>query len=156
MQRQPQPIREIDACSLLTSGEIESVQGEPLQNTIPSKPATTAMTVSQCYFTLPTNTNSIVITLTQRGTGADAQDPHAMWERMFEGEGQRGNEREEGEKRTPPTKLDGLGDEAFWVANAVGGALYVFKGDMYLRISTGGKDQLERTKRLAQIALAKL
>ncbi|HEY0368961.1 MAG TPA: hypothetical protein VGC85_05145 [Chthoniobacterales bacterium] len=156
-----EPIRNIDACTLLTSEELQSAQGEALQQTVPSTPAAPAFTISQCYFNMPTNTNSVVITVAQRGSGAGAKDPREFFEETFhqaEGRGEKeaGERGEEKEKHNPPQKIDGLGDEAFWAASPVGGALYILKGNMYLRISTGGANQLERTKRLAEIALAKL
>jgi hypothetical protein len=60
----------------------------------------------------------------------------------------------------PPQKISGVGDEAYWTASRVGGALYVLKGNTYLRISIGGSsDQASQTKKsktLAQKALARL
>ncbi|MDQ6625937.1 MAG: hypothetical protein M3Y69_07345 [Verrucomicrobiota bacterium] len=150
------PVRQIDACSLLTSGEIETLQGEALKETIPSAPGGDLYTVAQCYFTLPNNVNSIVLTVTQRGKGPTAKDPREYWEQTFGEKGEKHEPGEEGEKRRPPLKVEGLGDEAFWLANAVGGALYVLKDNMYLRVSTGGTDELERSKRIAQTVLPKL
>src|ERR1700730_509313 len=48
----------IDACALLTSKEIESVQGEPLKETKPSGKSEGGFAISQCYFALPTFANS--------------------------------------------------------------------------------------------------
>ena len=60
----------------------------------------------------------------------------------------------------PPRPVEGVGDEAFWTGGAVGGALYVLKGDTYLRISIGGPDdqaaRIERAKVLARKAIARL
>ena len=44
----------IDACSLLTSKEIEAIQGTALKDTKPSANSQGGLTVSQCYFLLPT------------------------------------------------------------------------------------------------------
>jgi hypothetical protein len=53
-----------------------------------------------------------------------------------------------------------VGDEAFWSASSVGGALYVLKGDRYLRISVGGagnaETKLKKSKTLALNALRRL
>jgi len=72
----------------------------------------------------------------------------------------RGGGREEGEEGTPPKKMDGVGEEAFWAGNRVGGALYVLKGDVFIRISVGGPDnqekKIEKSKTLAQKALGRL
>jgi hypothetical protein len=54
----------------------------------------------------------------------------------------------------------GVGDEAFWSASRIGGALYVLKRDRYLRISVGGKGdpeaKMKKCKALAQKALQRL
>jgi len=54
----------------------------------------------------------------------------------------------------------GVGEEAFWVGNRIMGALYVLKGNAFLRISVGGeKDEsvrITKTKTLAQKALKRL
>jgi hypothetical protein len=56
--------------------------------------------------------------------------------------------------------VEGIGDEAFWTGNRVGGALFVLKGNAYLRISVGGAgDQaakIEKSKTLAASALKQL
>src|SRR3954466_7740448 len=154
---------QIDACSLLTSEEIQSIQGEAVQETKPSNSSGKGFYAAQCYFALPTHTNSVVVTVTQRAAGATGKGPREWWAETFhreEGEREpergRGREREEEERKTPPQKIDGVGDEAFWTGNAVGGAIYVLKDDVYIRVSTGGKDQLDRSKRLAELAVKHL
>ena len=57
----------IDACALLTSQEIRSVQGESLKETKASGKAEGGFSISQCFFTLPTFTNSISLAVTQKG-----------------------------------------------------------------------------------------
>ena len=57
-------------------------------------------------------------------------------------------------------KIDGLGDEAFWTGTRVGGALYVLKGNCYIRISVGGagspEQKIEKSKTLAADVLKRL
>ena len=59
-----------------------------------------------------------------------------------------------------PEKVNGLGDEAFWIASRVGGALYVLKKDVFFRISVGGagdeKAKLKKSKTLAQQVLKRV
>ncbi len=149
-------VRPIDACALFTAQELQAAQGEALSQTTPTTPGVGDYTIAQCYFALPTNTNSVVITVAQRGSGPGGKEPREFWEETFHREGGKEGEREEEEEKRPPLKVEGVGEEAYWVGSAVGGALYVLKGDLYLRVSTGGKEQIERSKKLAQIALAKL
>ena len=170
----------IDACALLTSPEIKSVQGEPLKETKASGSAEKGFLVSQCFFTLPTFNNSISLVVTQRGEGAGSRDPKEFWEATFEkseGEGEkdrdkksakerekekeRGKGREEEEEEAAPAqKITGVGDEAFWTGSRVGGALYVLKGSTYLRISVGGagdqQSKINKSKALARLALKRL
>lgn len=69
-------------------------------------------------------------------------------------------EREEKEESAPPIRLNGIGDEAYWLGGQVGGALYVLKGSNYLRISVGGvgdhKEEIRKSTALAQKALGRL
>jgi hypothetical protein len=172
----------IDACALLTAQEIRSVQGESLKETKPSGGLGNGLSISQCFFTLPTFTNSISLVVTQRGEGAGARDPKEFWEETFakESAGEREKERgkksekereqeanktrernrEEEEEAAPRQKIAGVGDEAFWTGSRVGGALYVLKGNAYLRVSVGGagnqQSKINKSKALAQLALKRL
>lgn len=159
------PKGKIDACSLLTSNDIQSVQGEPLKQGTASGTAGPGLSVSQCYFSLPTSSNSISLMVVQKGDGAEAQDPKTQWKKMFGrmGEGEKEREKEadgDREKASPPEKVAGVGDDAYWSANRVGGELFVLKGDAYIRISVGGADdkagKLKKSKALAEDVLKHL
>jgi hypothetical protein len=144
------------ACTLLTKEEIAAVQGEPFKATKPSEKSAAGLLVSQCYFELPTTVNSVVLTVTRKAEGG--RDPSQSWQEIFHRE-RRGPEKEEGEKNEP-AKVEGLGDEAYWEGNRVGGALFVLKGNSYLRISVGGagnqSEKLEKSKTLAASVLKRL
>jgi hypothetical protein len=150
-----------DACALLSSSEIESVQKEAVKETKLTGSAAGGFVVSQCFYTLPTFTNSISLQVTQRGEGATARDPREFWRDTFhserDGEKDRekaGKKEEEEEGSPPPRKVTGVGDEAFWTGSRVGGALYVLKGNNYLRISVGGAgDQTEKIRKSKDFAL---
>lgn len=147
------------ACTLLTKEEIEAVQGEPFKSTKASAKSGAGLTISQCYFELPTTVNSVVINVTQKAAGPDARDPRQSWQEMFHREKTSEKKKEEGEEKEPQ-KIEALGDEAFWMGSRVGGSLYVLKGNSYIRISVGGAgDQAQKTeksKALAQSALTRL
>jgi hypothetical protein len=172
----------VDACALLNSKEIEAVQGEALKETKLSGQAGGGLQISQCFFTLPTFSNSISLLVAQKGDGSDAKDPKDFWRETFqkdsaeERERERKRERdnkdrdkdkkagrrgeEEEEEAAPPQKVSGVGDDAFWVGSRVGGALYVLKGNAYVRLSVGGSgdqnSKLNKSKTLVQKALARL
>jgi hypothetical protein len=147
-----------DSCSLLTSDEVKSVLGEAVQQTKPSSNSATGLATSQCYFALPTAANSMVLTVMRRG---NANEMHEWWKETFESEhAERGGEREEGEKKEKPDKVEGVGEDAYWSATKIGGALYVLQADLCVRISVGGKDdlatKLKKSRALAEIVLKRL
>lgn len=161
----------IDACALLTSQEIESVQGGALKETKLTGQPASGLSISQCFFTLPTFTNSISLLVAQQGEGAGANNPKEYWRDTFHEDNAKDKDRdkdhdrvkdkgEEEEEGAPPQKVSGVGDEAYWTASRVGGALYVLKGNTYLRVSIGGSSdqasQIKKSKTLAQKALARL
>lgn len=176
----------IDACALLTSKEVRSVQGEELQETKPAGQSAGGFSISQCFFTLPTFSNSISLMVAEKGAGPDATDPEEFWRDRFHedrdrvhedrerdgvhedadqrddkdkdreragGPAKRGEEEEE--EGAPPQRISGVGEEAYWVGNRIGGALYVLKGDAYLRISIGGPPDQARKIRKSRILAAK-
>ena len=75
-----------------------------------------------------------------------------FWDRKFhqdaDAEREREREKEQEREANKPKFIKGIGDEAFWVRSAVGGALYVLKNDAFFRISLGGKgsDQTKITR----------
>jgi hypothetical protein len=161
----------VDACALLTSKEVESVQGEAIKETKLSGQSAGGYSMSQCFFTLPTFTNSISLLVAQKGEGAGAKDPKEFWRDTFHenkaGEREKEREREQDKKKgeeeeegAPPQKVTGVGDEAYWTGSRVGGALYVLKGNSYIRISIGGSAnqaaRIKKSKALAEKAIARL
>jgi hypothetical protein len=146
------------ACTLLTKEETEAVQGEPFKETKSSQKTGSGLTASQCYFELPTTMNSIVLTVTQKAEGADPRDPKQNWQEIFHRE--KASEKKSEKEGHEPQKIEGLGDEAFWTGTRVGGALYVLKGNSYIRISVGGAadqaEKIEKSKALAQSVLKRL
>ena len=167
----------VDACALLTSRDLQAVQGEALKEAKPSARSDGGFKISQCFYTLPTFANSISLLVAQKGESAGARDPKEFWQDTFhrddeaEKERAKANERDqnkdrvsgresEEEKGVPRQKIDGVGDEAYWTGNRVGGALYALKGNIYIRISVGGPgDQaakIKKSKVLAQIILKRI
>jgi len=173
----------VDACALLTSDEIRSVQGESLKETKASGSVEGGFISSQCFFALPTFNNSISLVVTQKGDGADARDPKEFWEATFDKKSETEREKERGKKSekerekevrkardggreeeeeegAPAEKIASIGDEAFWTGSRVGGALYVLKGNTYLRVSVGGagsqQTKINKSKALARLALKRI
>lgn len=151
----------IDACSLIASSDVEAVQGEPVKDTKPSINSQGGLNVSQCYFLLPTAADSIVLTVTQKGPGANSREPKQSWEEIFHGDKDKeeASKEEEG-KAEPPEKIEGVGDEAYWAPRRFGGALYALKGNVYISVSVGGAgdkaSKVQKSKALAEIILKHL
>jgi hypothetical protein len=131
-----------DACSLLTADDLERVQGERPAEIKPTESGA----FQQCFYRLPTFTNSINLGVTHNG--------RALWQRIEQGG------REEKEEKSSTREIEGLGDDALWSPLPVGATLYVLKGDTMLRISIGGKmddaARLEKSIQLARAALKRL
>jgi hypothetical protein len=169
-----------DACELLTADEIKAVQGEASKETKSSQREDGSFAIAQCFYTTPTFTKSVSLELTQAQTGGK-ESPREFWEEHFTRAAKEGAEREHGrdkdkdkdkakdkaqprseeeEEGAPPERIRGLGDEAYWVNSRVSGALYVLKGNRFIRISLGGADtdanRQQKAKTLAQKALARL
>lgn len=151
----PSPIAlesSIDPCALLTSDELKAVQSEALQTTLPSEREYGEYFIAQCYYQLPTITNSVIVNVTTpKVRGKSVKE---FW-RSTQAEAGRGKP----EKESGPERISGLGDDAYWEASGIAGALYVLKKDVILRISVGGasdiETKLEKSKTLAQKALAR-
>ena len=159
----------IDTCSLLTSADLKEVQGEAVKEAQRSDRQDGGFIVSQCYYSLPTASNSVVLNVTTASEGGGAANPRTFWKDTFGRSEEKGKDRdreekekkgEEEEKSVPPQKVAGLGEDAYWLASRVGGALYVLKKDLFFRISVGGagdeKSKLKKSKTLAQRALMRI
>jgi len=160
-----------DACSLLSKEQVESVQEAPMNETKSSERSDGVFRVSQCFYTAAEFSKSVNLALIQRDPDHQAQrSPKDFWKERFgrysgdseeSDKAKKETERtEEREESVPPKKIDGIGDEVFWVSNRFGGTLYVLKGDVFLSISLGGTDdeatKLTKSKALAQKALQRL
>jgi hypothetical protein len=162
----------IDACTLLTSEEIQQVQGSPITDTKSSEAPGGSFRTSQCYFAAAESSKSVSLSITQASPDFN-KSPRDYWEETFgrydkkeneqekqKEEAAKGGTRREEEERTPPKKIEGVGEEAFWSGNRFGGALYVLKKEIMLRVSVGGpgteEEKLTRSKALAEKALNRL
>jgi len=177
-ERSAREVHKIDGCSLITKEEISAVQNTSVTEAKSSEGSDGSHLIAQCYYASSGPNLSVSIAVTQFDpNNVAAPSPRELWEQTFgrfrkektETEQKEGEEkgapnaragREEGEERTPPKKIDGVGEEAFWAGNRFSGALYVLKGDVFIRISVGGPDneatKIEKSKALAQKATSRL
>ena len=164
-----------DACALLTAREVVAVVGGTHKESKASSRSEGGFTVSQCFYQVDPFSGSVSLEVTRRASaGAAARDPRAQWREMFHAEKAEKDEKaekaekevagreeeDEHEARGRPEPVSGLAEEAFWVASGPGGALFALKGNAFLRISAGGRDdhagKLRKCRRLAEKALRRM
>jgi len=158
-----------DACALLTSADIQAVQGDPVQETKPSSQPAGGLVMSQCLFRTAAPSKSVSLAVSSAGSVS----PRAFWQKQFHsGQPERGerekdnpaagrkNAKQEEEESTQPRAIKGVGEQAYWVGSPMVGALYVLKGDTFLRISVGGVREeaarIQKSIALARLALKRL
>jgi hypothetical protein len=164
----------VDICALLTSDDLKGVQGEPLKEARRSDQLAGKLVVAQCYYELATAANSVVLNVTTANEGDRDSNLRSFWQEAFGRKEEKDSERErEAARKTnarkegaeeaegaPKEKVAGLGEDAYWVASSVGGALYVLKKDVFFRLSVGGagdqKARLKKSKTLAQQVLKRI
>ncbi len=167
-QRKPKT----DACGLLTSADIQAVQGDPVQETKPSTQPGDGLIMSQCLFRTATPSKSVSVAMASPGSIS----PRTFWQKQFHSgkssteekekaekkpiAGSKKQEKEEDDESTRPRAIAGVGEEAYWVGGPMVGALYVLKGNTFVRISVGGVREeparIEKSVALARLALKRL
>jgi len=157
-----------NACQLLTARDIARVQGEEFKSAKLTESDTNGLTVSQCFYALPSFTSSVSVDL-MRGKTMTFWRSHFANARDAKDDDDEDRDRDRATKAAPreseehesaARSVRGIGDAAVWSGNRVAGALYVLKGDTIVRISVGGsgneEQKIERSKKLAARALRKL
>jgi hypothetical protein len=170
----PEP--RIAPCSLVTNEEVGAIQHATITDAKSSAGVSAGMLMSQCYYNAREPNMSVSLAVIEHNPqDAAAPDAKSYWTESFrrlagdesdedkpgeKKEKRGGVAREEKEKRVPPKRLDGIGEEAYWSGSRFGGALYVLAKDAIVRISVGGPDneetKIEKSKALAQKALSRL
>lgn len=161
-----------DACALITGDEVTAIMGSPIKDVKNSERSTGGLRLSECFYTAAEFSSSVSLSVTQTDATNSAQrSVKDFWKETFgrysnpeqQSEPDKEKKEEAGkeiEKATPPKKIEGIGEEAYWTSTRVGGVLYVLKNDAYVRVSVGGADtdegRLKKCKALAEKALARL
>ena len=145
--------RHRDPCRLLTDAEVRAVQGHAPTQKIPSEQPAGSFQFTQCFYRTQELSSSVSVALGIPLSDGKRSGPRDYWQAQFKREGR--EEREESdEKKNEPRRVAGLGDEAFWVGDPVTGALYVLRGEVFLRVSVGGSpDQAQKIKRARTLAI---
>jgi hypothetical protein len=158
-----------DACAVLTSADVQAVQGDAVQETKPSTQPAGGLLMSQCLFRTASPSKSVSVAIASAGSVS----PRAFWQKQFHSAKSESEEREkekpaakgkpakqEEDESTRPRTIKGVGEQAYWVGSPMVGALYVLKGNTFLRISVGGVREeaarIEKSVALARLALKRL
>jgi hypothetical protein len=173
---------QFDVCGLIQAPEMENVIGSPVKETKGSGRSDEGLRVTQCYYLAGDPSKSVSLAVTDRDPAVSTnRGANEYWEQTFgryekdeetkesdadkakkESLREHGRGDKEEEEARPPKKISGIGDEAFWSGNRVGGALYVLKKSKgaFVRVSVGGADgeekKIEKSKALASKALDRL
>lgn len=166
-QAAPAPAPSVDACSLLTVEEVQSVQKVPVKEAKGSHTTARSDRFAQCVYATRDFAHSVSVTVVNGASGPEAS--RAYWTRTFETKRPKA-EREAG--RVPASvrrqaasegqvrRVTGIGNDAYWTGDAKAGSLYVLSDDGVLRISVGGvpdpEERIKRTTALARTALQRL
>jgi hypothetical protein len=145
--------RQRDPCGLVSDAEIRAIQGQAPAQKIPSEQPASSFRFTQCFYRTPEFTNSVSVALgIPLDTDEKRSGPRQYWQAQFYPKVKPGRK-----KKEPPKPVAGLGEQAFWVGDPVSGALYVLKGEVFLRVSVGGPpDHTEKIKRSRALALSAL
>src|SRR6266481_2677371 len=160
-----------DPCGLLSSTEIERVQGETLVEKKYFQQAGQSFLLRECFYRTATFTKSVSVALAVPNAAGDGEGPREYWKKHFRDVGtspdgqlpgvRRPHTKEElAEQEIKPVAVSGLGEQAYWIADPHVGTLYVLQENYFLRISLGGKDgndvRSNKAKDLARAALRRL
>lgn len=150
-------------CALVPPDTIASVQGAKFVSSKESRTKGAAVDRRDCFYQTDPFVDSVSLEWVADATAGEAR---RRWDALFHGGGDeesRGRDREEEHEhpKAKPEPVAGFGDEAFWIAQPHGGALYVLGGDRgFLRVSVGGPastdEKRERSRRIALRALESL
>jgi hypothetical protein len=162
-----------DACALLADADVRTVLGVTVKQRQPGTQQAHGLLLSQCYLGTGTPRSVSIAVAGNTKSGGKTVTPRAFWRDQFHGRDERASERQ-GETREAPRKdekreqesetearsIGGVGDEAFWSGTGVAGALYVLRGNTFIRVSVGGinneRERIETSRQLAVTALARL
>jgi hypothetical protein len=155
----------LDACALIEKSEIESVQGAPVQSTVPSSRTSGALATSQCYYAVTSadGTKNLSVHLEVTQPDPKSSSPKAVreyWATTFRQKKSKDESDEEKEEGGKPKPVPGLGEEAFWSGNDRAGAVYAIQKDKLVRVSVGGPDdangKIEKSKTLIAKVLKRI
>ncbi|HEV8715662.1 MAG TPA: hypothetical protein VGX03_22895 [Candidatus Binatia bacterium] len=157
--------RDFDACSLLNNAEIEAVQGSSVKSTKASQRRGSSFLMPQCFYVTADFTKSVSLLVALHDPANRKTGPRSYWQQtLARAAREEADEKIESsplssateakQRAKKPRPVSGIGEEAFWVGDRVGGGLYVLLGNKFLRISVGGPGD-ESAKQQKSIVLGR-
>jgi len=151
----------VDACALLADADVRAVLNVSVNVRRPASEQAGGLLLSQCYLDTGTPRSVSIAAAGNTRAGRTTVTPRAFWRDQFHRRDERASERDASdrghEREGGARPIRGVGEEAFWSGTRVAGALYVLRGDTFLRISIGGisdeQERIEKSRQLARRAL---
>lgn len=135
-----------DVCALLPKEEIETVQHAVVKDVQGAGRPDAHYLISQCVYTTEPPSKSVVVSISESNPDSALRlTSKQAWDLTLSRYAKRGTEGEE--KFSPPRKIEGVGEDAYWMA----GAIYVLQNNLMLRISVGGPGSEEEKVRSCKI-----
>ncbi|HEV2861819.1 MAG TPA: hypothetical protein VGX48_12490 [Pyrinomonadaceae bacterium] len=181
---EPAQLPKSATCALLSSEDIEAVQGEAVAASQGTEHTGGALVTSQCFYRLPTYEKSVILEVIRASPDNPSKDAlkgfmrekyeraeaeheaeeqrERAREKELEREREQGGRREGGNKeeeerergdKSPPKRVSGVGDEAFWAPHHGTGALFVRRGGVAFTLAvSGGEDRDAKIRRATALA----
>ncbi|HSY49962.1 MAG TPA: hypothetical protein VLC46_14200 [Thermoanaerobaculia bacterium] len=162
----------LTACDVLTKTDLAAAQGQEFSEAKLSAKTQGSLSVSQCFYRLPSFEKSVSVTLVRPSTTTDrssildywkAHDATSVMDKNDDGDGDRPtakNDRDDDDHHGNATRVSGLGDDAVWSGTPMASALHVLRHGTIVRISVGGSAPLDQklkvSRRLAMAILKRL
>jgi hypothetical protein len=146
-----------DVCGLIRKEEVEAIVQSPIEETKAVGGADGSLLISQCFYLSGPAHLAVSLSVTRADPKPSPNERiKKYWSEMFSAEERAENSEPEEKNRSAPTKVEGLGEEAYWA----GAALSVLKNDSLIRIGIGGggdeETRLGKAKAIAAKVLARL
>ena len=107
-QQSPTPVPQSETCRMLSAEDVREVQGEAPQDTQGSEHLSSGLSMSQCFYRLPTFSKSVNVEVIRPAEGSTADALKEFWRKSFHPEAieARERERERAEERERELELE--------------------------------------------------
>jgi hypothetical protein len=159
------PARTVDACALVAGRDVSRILDADIKSTRPVTEAARGVLLYQCYISTGTPRSISIAVAGPMRSGSRTVTPRQFWREQFHparraGSSHERDRRDREREDAAARPVRGVGDEAFWSGTRVAGALYVLRGNTFIRVSVGGiqdeRERIEKSRQLAAAAITRL